>query len=130
MRQHAKHLSRMISNGSLAGRFFLYFGASSFQATISFVSLPVSTRILDPTDFGAFAIVNGLFGIAVLVAEAGTTVVLSGFLRTAAPADRRTLTTTVLATTVTVSILCALTLFLVWHPFTELLRLSVNIPDA
>ena len=89
------------SDRRVASRASVYLGASAATTLISFVSLPLATRILGPVNYGVFALGSTIAGFATTLATLGTTFYVGSRFHAGTEDERRiVISTLVLRTTV------------------------------
>src|SRR5581483_1651646 len=61
---------------SLRKRFRWFLAPSIFQAILSIAVLPIATLVLGPSDYGAFAVVSAIAGVATALATSAAGMIL------------------------------------------------------
>lgn len=96
---------------SITGRAAMFAAAGAANIVTTLVTLPFATSVLDPRDYGAFALVTGFVNVAAVVASAGHSLVVAAHLGTVDSRRRREMVSTIFALALAVStIVGALTL--------------------
>ncbi|MDB5103982.1 MAG: hypothetical protein JWP91_1671 [Fibrobacteres bacterium] len=114
----------------LLKRFSLYLLPSLLQAALSFGLLPFTTRILDPEDFGTFAILVSLTGLGTSAASLGSSFLLYSHYPALSTEDRKSFLSSLFWSAVAVSLVFAVGFLLSWPILTAHYQSLTSIPQG
>lgn len=100
---------------SLIAKFRWFLVPSIFQAGVAFVTLPLATLILDPQDYGAYAVVTAITGLASSITCLGSSYLLAQAFSSSKPEEIRQLVSQQVVISVGLSILLAVVLVVSWR---------------
>lgn len=104
-------LRRIVGSGRFGTRLALYLGASWFQALIALASIPLTTKILGPADFGVFALLGTLVSLCSVITEAGATILISTHHGALADQEGSAMLAALWRTSLALAIICAAVLW-------------------
>jgi O-antigen/teichoic acid export membrane protein len=91
------------SDAKVSSRASVYLASSVATTLISFVSLPLATRLLGPTNYGVFALATTVAGFGTTLATLGTTFYIGNRFHGGTPDDRRLVVSTLVVRTTLLS---------------------------
>ncbi len=118
----------MTAAGSFRKRFLLFFAPGVLQAGLSFLTLPLTTLILDPADYAVFALVVSYTTVGSILSLMGSTFLLSHRFGPSDGEGRRTLVTTLFVVVLTASGIFAVLIVAGWALLAPLWEVSRAIP--
>ena len=113
---------------SLISKFRWFLAPSIFQAGVAFATLPLATLILGPQDYGAYAVVAAITGLASSIACLGSSYLLSQTFSSGKPDEIRQLVSQQTAISCSLSSLFAIILLVSWRGITGYFENLATVP--
>ncbi len=120
----------MAIRGTFRSRFLLFFAPGVLQVALSFLTLPLTTLILGPSDYAIFALVVSYTTVGSVLSLMGATYLLSHRFGPAGREERARLITTVTLVALVASTVLALAFVLGWALLAPAWEVSRAIPFA
>lgn len=115
---------------SFSARVLTYFSATVIQAAIAFLALPLTTAILDPSDYGVYALIISVVLFLSAATDCGANYLFSGHYATLDADGRRSLLTLALVTSLILSGVVLLLFISLWSWIEQHAKVEDGVSSA